>query len=397
MKNYITIIVIMAIGSFFSSIIAQNQELLDNNWFVQEAKESAIYSTELNVELDMRFEITFLSDKIILSGCCGGTFEVGVNYIGDDSIQIVSLTEVETISCNHNFTTNFYNSIKGVFTSLIGAAPVEVVVLDDFFTAGVKYFYISHPTESKYILAYNIPNEIDAHTRHPYWGHEPPTHMWSLTEVQYQDEVFELPYGAALTTADIFEGTFTISLCGEILVAFNFSSELHMEDYEGPCFISCGILENTMEECEPLAGYDTEYLEGFKQSVFNFLTDNLNELMYYTFTFGPSRKLIIEKMHPLGDKLVFHSNANYASIDESVFASNITIYPNPTANNLFIYKQQEGIISVNLYTITGQLLLQKEFGNTNNFISLENLQSGTYFLVIENQLGEKTVKKVVKK
>ena len=75
----------------------------------------------------------------------------------------------------------------------------------------------------------------------------------------------------------------------------------------------------------------------------------------------------------------------------------VSVYPNPTVNNLFIYKQQEGVINVGLYTITGQLLLQKEFGNINNFMSIENLSSGTYFLVIENKEGEKIIKKVIKR
>ena len=75
----------------------------------------------------------------------------------------------------------------------------------------------------------------------------------------------------------------------------------------------------------------------------------------------------------------------------------VTIYPNPTADQIFINNPNQDNLNVRLHTISGQLLLEKEFGYTNNFMSIESLSSGTYFLVVENQLGEKTVKKVVKK
>ena len=72
------------------------------------------------------------------------------------------------------------------------------------------------------------------------------------------------------------------------------------------------------------------------------------------------------------------------------------VYPIPAEEEIFIHHQNEGEIKVSLYNLTGQLLLQEVFNHNNNQLSLKALPSGTYFLMIETQEGQKEVKKIVK-
>ena len=75
----------------------------------------------------------------------------------------------------------------------------------------------------------------------------------------------------------------------------------------------------------------------------------------------------------------------------------VKVYPNPIVDELFVYNPTGDPINVDLYTLSGQLLLQKQFNHTNNMLSTKDIEAGTYFLVIKDTSGQKTVKKVVKK
>src|SRR5690554_332587 len=335
MKKIITILLIFIASVSYS----QNQALLDESWFVHSAKD---FNTNwwlndvMNTNSELRFEMTFLSDKIVLEGCCGGIFEVDVNYIGNDSLQILSLTEIGTMGCTKNFVTDFYNTIKGAFNSLVG--DTITYQIDNY--AKLSHLNLYYQSNSYFMELTNVPNETNNQSQAPYEGHDPPAHLWSLTQVQYQGQTFDLPYGAAPTIADIYEGTFTISLCGEVFVALNFSWYLDVETWEGPCFISCGILENTAGACDAVAGYNAAYLESFKQNAFNFLNDNINQTMEYTFTFstvgvvGSARKLISEDYSQ--NKLIFYSNDNYLNIEENRLQPEITVFPNPANESINI-------------------------------------------------------------
>lgn len=350
----------------------------------------------MNTNSELRFEMTFLNDKIVLEGCCGGVFEVDVNYIGNDSLQILSLTEIDTMGCNENFVTDFYNTIKGAFNSLVG--DTITYQIDSY--AQILYLTIFYQSNSSFIELTNVPNETNDQSQAPYDGHDPPAHLWSLTQVQYQGQTFDLPYGAALTIADIYEGTFTISLCGEVFAALNFSWYWDSGSWSGPCFISCGILENTAGVCGSIAGYNAAYLQSFKQNAFNFLNDNINQTMEYTFTsstasaVGSARKLIIEDYSQ--NKLIFHSNDNYLSIEENGLQPEITVFPNPVNESLSIQTSDCNLCTVKIYSTNGQLLYNENVLVPQNNIDVKYLANGVYFIVVENESREKSVKKFVK-
>lgn len=390
-------IILFVFSLNFLCVTAQNQELIDNDWFVHMVKDGEIFETTLNEDTELRFKIEFLSDKMVLTGCCGGKFELYINYIGESAIQFLNFTEIDVYNCTESYTMDFYEAIKNVFSSLVGEIIDYSIINYPLLPSGIKYITLSHPTNNKFVDVSNTPNEVEDSALSPYWSIEPPLHVWSLTTVIYQGEIYELPYGAAITVADVFEGTFSISLCGEIFVAINFSWFLDSTELNGPCYISCGIIENSYGSCEPVAGYDEIYLQNFKQSTFDFLTDYKEEILLFTVTLGSARKLVIKKGYPSGDKLVFYSNENYVSIDENPFDVNITVFPNPIVDELFVYNPVGDVLNVSLYTVSGQLLWQNELEHTNNMVSTKDISAGTYFLVVKDASGQKTVKKVVKK
>lgn len=398
---------ILALLAIFitSSIYSQNQVLLENSWFVNKARDTNASNFTIdviqNTRSELRFELTFLSDKIVMVGCCGGIFEMDVNYLSDNEIEITSLNELETISCNDEYVTVFYNRIKGAFSSMLNLnIPFNINFTE------ILNFSIVNPIDESFVLLTNAPGEYIDTATEIFWGHDPPNHQWSLTQVTYQGQTMELPYGAALTVADIFEGTFTITLCGEIFVALNSSWMLDIETFEGPCFISCGMLENTTGSCEPVAGYENTYLETFKQNAFNFLNDNVEptsnpwETMQYEFTFGPNsnidaRRLIIYDY--TGNNLIFHSNENYLSTSEINLQAEISIFPNPAKETLHIRQKRNAFVTATMYDVQGKKVNRYVLENSLSTIDIKAFTPGLYFLVLESESGKKEIQKFVKK
>ena len=63
---------------------------------------------------------------------------------------------------------------------------------------------------------------------------------------------------------------------------------------------------------------------------------------------------------------------------EEFSTSKTIVYPNPTKDLIYFHNNFEDINSVDVYSITGKLLLTKN-GNSNQ-LSLRDLASGIYFL-----------------
>ena len=79
---------------------------------------------------------------------------------------------------------------------------------------------------------------------------------------------------------------------------------------------------------------------------------------------------------------IFHSNdkINLKNI-------NIKMYPNPTTNVLNITELTESS-TINVFNVSGQLVLTKSSIDTNEKIDLSALDNGIYMIVIEGKNGE---------
>ena len=84
---------------------------------------------------------------------------------------------------------------------------------------------------------------------------------------------------------------------------------------------------------------------------------------------------------------------NTLSINKYDNNSNITIYPNPTKNEIHIKGNEIPIKSITIKDITGKIKLK--LVNYNHPISLHGLSNGIYFIEIDT-LNEKIIQKVEK-
>jgi hypothetical protein len=85
---------------------------------------------------------------------------------------------------------------------------------------------------------------------------------------------------------------------------------------------------------------------------------------------------------------------NTAGIKQHEF-SQIIIYPNPSANYVYI-KSDNRINSVNIVDVSGKLQYETSLANKETFIDVANLTSGIYFIVIKTEDGH-VIKKILKK
>ena len=78
------------------------------------------------------------------------------------------------------------------------------------------------------------------------------------------------------------------------------------------------------------------------------------------------------------------------------YTQNLTVYPNPTSNYLKIHwNQNENIAnSATIFDVSGKKIKEEKI--TNNTVSVQNLQKGTYIIEIKNEKGKKYSCKFIK-
>jgi hypothetical protein len=86
-----------------------------------------------------------------------------------------------------------------------------------------------------------------------------------------------------------------------------------------------------------------------------------------------------------------------AEIGEVGNKLDLIIYPNPTDGTITLYSEKLEKLSFNVLDLYGNMILSKqEFSQTTN-LDLTEYSSGIYLVIIENEAGDRVVKRVVKK
>jgi len=77
---------------------------------------------------------------------------------------------------------------------------------------------------------------------------------------------------------------------------------------------------------------------------------------------------------------------------------NITLYPNPVISSVQIcLNDSSSISSLKLYSLTGLCIINKPFVNVTEIeLDLSHIESGSYYLVIENEFKSKKISKIIK-
>ncbi len=98
----------------------------------------------------------------------------------------------------------------------------------------------------------------------------------------------------------------------------------------------------------------------------------------------------------LWDGYVFKLKNNALGIRESKL-SGISIYPNPASNYLHIRVNETGAYKYKLIDVAGSVLKSGSFITPGENISMETIPAGTYFLQVQNEKRQTSVKKIIKR
>jgi hypothetical protein len=110
----------------------------------------------------------------------------------------------------------------------------------------------------------------------------------------------------------------------------------------------------------------------------------------------------INKVYAVGaaGTILKTTNGGATFINESCsFNNNFTIYPNPVKDKVCIQRKIKGYedVLVRLLTMTGQEVLYKTFGNSNQIeLTLSGYSKGLYFIIIQAEGKTESYKIIVK-
>lgn len=94
-----------------------------------------------------------------------------------------------------------------------------------------------------------------------------------------------------------------------------------------------------------------------------------------------------------GDWLLYF---RYELSTTSFHQNSFIIYPNPVKENLTINNISNQSVTATIYDVNGKHIQRQDIKNNISTINVKTLKSGLYFVVFENEVGERVSKKFVK-
>ena len=147
--------------------------------------------------------------------------------------------------------------------------------------------------------------------------------------------------------------------------------------------ILCDMEENTI--------FEGIYLSFF----FNQVTQDpyIDPFPYIISDDGSEKTLIIEYVN--GDQAIY---GDHLLSREDFYKSNFAIHPNPVKNELFLTsKNTTANLKIKIFNLEGKLLsIQNKVFENQISIDVSQLMGGIYFLNIEDENGNTTIKKFIK-
>ncbi|NQY29427.1 MAG: T9SS type A sorting domain-containing protein [Flavobacteriaceae bacterium] len=84
------------------------------------------------------------------------------------------------------------------------------------------------------------------------------------------------------------------------------------------------------------------------------------------------------------------ANCTVLGIEDEVFEKQVTMYPNPVKDNLYVNTDFPEVINIKIYTILGEILLEEKITNT-TIINTQKFKHGIY--LVELTSGNKKITK----
>lgn len=128
--------------------------------------------------------------------------------------------------------------------------------------------------------------------------------------------------------------------------------------------------------------YGDFQITGIANNPFNYTIETINDFLQLTITNGE------------GDWAVYNSVLlSTPTFDQKSF----TMYPNPVKENLTINNTSDQNVTATIYDVIGTALQKLLLEANTSTINVKALNTGLYFVVFENESGERVSKKFVKR
>lgn len=128
--------------------------------------------------------------------------------------------------------------------------------------------------------------------------------------------------------------------------------------------------------------YGDFQISGIANNPFSYFIEPINDYLQLTITNGEGDWAVYNSV--LLSTTTFHQNS-------------FTMYPNPVEENLTINNASNQSVIGTIYDMIGKLLQSHIFEANTTIINVNELNKGLYFMVIENENGERVSKKFIKK
>jgi hypothetical protein len=90
------------------------------------------------------------------------------------------------------------------------------------------------------------------------------------------------------------------------------------------------------------------------------------------------------------------TGAEFSGIEDmNGFNANFNIYPNPASESINISTSAEGILEVEIFSVSGSSVVQSEHFTTAVSIDVSQLPAGLYFIQFRNERGDTRVEKMI--
>jgi hypothetical protein len=91
-----------------------------------------------------------------------------------------------------------------------------------------------------------------------------------------------------------------------------------------------------------------------------------------------------------------YPNSSATGVTRPHFERTLEIYPNPTTSEIAIAGIKENV-NYSLFDLAGRLLMGGSLNQTNNKISMREISTGAYVLLLQNDCGQRVIVKVEKR
>ena len=313
-------------------------------------------------EINPPISPTFIVDGVNFSG------QAACNtYTGTFSLFSNSEYQVETFSktnnaCEDQSHIDFESNYFGNFG--IGYSYYPLIVDGNF---DIQYLNLQNPLFQGMLfsnVAFPVPSLLDT---------------WYLSSIEYD-------------SGDIID---IASINPAIAPDLKIYPSLEMEGI-GDCNGFGGSFEYdaTNETLTTLNFYATLLIcdeESIENEYFNFFADEMPISYSLRNDFEWNKELVLE--HPTLDYLlIFNEIPLLSSPDFTI--SDITVYPNPVSDRLYISSENSVIEKIIVYSINGKILIEKIVET--NSIDVSGLSKGIYFIGLISSEG-KSIQKFIKK